>query len=167
VAYLIKPLGTKVDPVGYSKGAAAPVDTAAHDSTHPATAAATPARGSVAFTSYEPNHFSMAVDAPGPGSNFLVLSEIYYPASWRATIDGKPAEIIQTNYLLRGLVVPAGKHTIEMHYESKGFETGKYASLGLNLVMFGIIGIGIFTNRRRPEDADPEHEAPLIEEDDV
>jgi hypothetical protein len=50
---------------------------------------------------------------------------------------------------------------------SPGFETGKYTSLALNLVMFAIIGVGAYMHRRRPEDADGEHESEVIEEDDV
>jgi len=165
VAYVTKPLAAKIDPVAAAP--AAPADTTAGaDSTRPAVPApVTAGGGSVKFTSYDANRFTLDVEAPG--NNFLVVSEVYYPASWRATIDGKPADIVQTNYVLRGLVVPPGKHTIEMYFESQGFETGKYASLGLNLVMFAIIGVGIVINRRRPEDADPTHDAPLIEEDDV
>lgn len=49
--------------------------------------------------------------------NFLVLSEIYYPAGWEATIDGEPTEIFKTNFVLRGLQVPAGDHTIRMTFE--------------------------------------------------
>lgn len=169
VAYVIEPLKEPVEPVGYSAGAAQlPRDTTAGDTTAPTPAgAATPGRGSVTVTRFEPLHIEMAVDAPG--KNFLVISEVHYPPSWRATIDGQPAEIIQTNYVLRGLVIPPGKHKVEMHYVSEGFETGKWASLGLNLVMFAAIAVGAIIERRRrvPEEKDPTHDAPVIDEEDV
>ncbi len=44
--------------------------------------------------------------------HLAVFSEIYYPDGWKATIDGVPVQIIQTNYILRGIYVPAGKHDI-------------------------------------------------------
>ena len=120
------------------------------------------------ITRYEPLHIAMDVEAPGPSKNFLAISEINYPPCWRATIDGQPAQTIQTNYLLRGLVVPAGKHKIEMNYVSNGFETGKWTSLALNIATFGIIAVGFLMERRRtPDEIDPEHDGPVIDEDDV
>jgi hypothetical protein len=127
-------------------------------------------QGSVTVTHFEPLHIAFDVEAPGPKQNFLAISEINYPPCWHATIDGKPAQIIQTDYLLRGVVVPAGKHRIEMNYSSSGFETGKTASLVLNIAMFVLIGAGIVLERRHrpaPDEVDPEHEGPVVAEDDV
>jgi len=169
VAYLVEPLKEQIQSVGYSAGAPAPVDTAGNvlpDSiVEPSMQS--DANGSVKITRYEPLHIAMDVEATG--TNFLVISEIHYPPGWKATIDGQPAEIIQTDYLLRGLVVPPGKHTIEMNYVESGFDTGKYMSMILNLVMFGIIIAGVVMNsrKRRPEDEDPVHDAEEIAEDDV
>jgi hypothetical protein len=46
---------------------------------------------------------------------FLVLSEMWFPG-WRAQLNGMPLPIYRTNYLLRGIVVPPGTHTIRMVY---------------------------------------------------
>jgi hypothetical protein len=46
---------------------------------------------------------------------FLVVNERVYPG-WRAAVDGRPAEILPTNLVMRGLVVPAGATVIEMRY---------------------------------------------------
>ncbi len=156
VAFVTEALKTTVAPVGYTpSAAAAPVDTAAHDSTAPPpaappTAPANLGNGKVSVHDYTPNHFALHVEAPG--TNFLVISEIYYPC-WQATLDGKPAEIIRTNSVLRGMVIPPGKHTVEMHYQSAGFETGKYLSLGLNIAVFAAIGVGFMLERKRRANA--------------
>lgn len=164
VAWLKERLATPVDPVGYV--ASATPDTASPgDSTAPASG--TPGKGMVTVTRHEPLHVALSVDAPGPTNNFLVVSEINYPPGWRATIDGKPTDIIQANYLLRGIVVPAGKHTIEMNYVREGFATHKMIVLGLNVAMLGLLGFGAWQYRRRPEDEDPTHEAEEIAEEDV
>jgi len=57
---------------------------------------------------YSPNRISYFTEAAS--EQFAVFAEVFYPEGWEATIDGKPAEIVRTNYVLRGLTVPAGKH---------------------------------------------------------
>lgn len=46
---------------------------------------------------------------------FLVLSEMWFPG-WRAELNGQNLPIFRTNYLFRGVIVPAGDHTIRMVY---------------------------------------------------
>lgn len=55
---------------------------------------------------------------------FAVFSEVYYPAGWNAYIDGQKAGIVKTDYFLRGLKVPAGKHTIKLVFEPESVKRG-------------------------------------------
>ena len=78
------------------------------------------------------------------GDQFLVLSEVFYPERWKATLDGKPIETIKVNGILRGVSVPAGQHKISFTYDQSTFSTGKTISfisfaLALGLVVFGYI----------------------------
>gem|GEM_PF-3320316 len=78
---------------------------------------------------------------------FAVFSEQYFPG-WRAYLDknadkgvrapGKELRIYPTDYLLRGVLAPAGAHRLEMIYEPWGFRVGLYASLG-SLIIFMIV----------------------------
>jgi hypothetical protein len=58
-------------------------------------------------------HVQIQTDTAAP--RFLVLSDIFYPG-WQATIDGKPTQIFQTNYVQRGVQVPAGSHLIAFRF---------------------------------------------------
>lgn len=79
-------------------------------------------------------------------TSFLTISEIYYPAGWKAFIDGKETEIFATNYILRGIVVPKGEHVVEMKFESNTYSWSlKLSLIGLILaVLFFLVGIYIY-----------------------
>lgn len=101
----------------------------------------------VEFTNYENERLRLRTTTTG--TNFLFLSEIYYEPCWKATIDGKPTEIIKSNYAFRGVIVPAGTHTVEMVYHSDKFESGKSLSLATNIVFILLAAVGIFFECRR------------------
>jgi len=79
-------------------------------------------------------------------TSFLTVSEIYYPAGWKAFIDGEETEIFATNYILRGIVVPKGEHIVEMKFESDTYLWSLRLSLvGLILAtLIFLIGLYIY-----------------------
>lgn len=77
-------------------------------------------------------------------NQFAVFSEIYYTAGWNAYIDEKPAQIVKTNYALRGLAVPAGKHKIELRFEPKSYKLGDTLALISSLLVYLIVLGGLF-----------------------
>jgi len=70
----------------------------------------------------------------------LVISEVYYPNGWKASIDGQPTEIFRTNYILRSISVPAGEHEIVMKYSPSDVIIGLIISC-LSLAIVGFIMI--------------------------
>jgi LPXTG-motif cell wall-anchored protein len=76
-----------------------------------------------------------------------LFSEIYYktPTSgWQAYLDGNQIEHLKVNYTLRGLVVPAGKHTITFRFEPKIYYTGETLTLISSVVMLLFLAIAVF-----------------------
>jgi len=69
--------------------------------------------GTVQFTRNDPEHLTLAVDAPARG--FVVLSDQFFPG-WIATRDGQSVPIVRANYVFRLVEVPGGRSTIEFRY---------------------------------------------------
>jgi hypothetical protein len=74
---------------------------------------------------YEPNR--LVVETRASSASVLVVSEMFYPG-WEATIDDRPARIHLTNFLLRGVYVPAGEHRVEMRYRAPAARNGAIIS---------------------------------------
>ena len=66
-------------------------------------------------------------------NQFAVFSQIYYPHGWEAYIDGKKTAYCRTNYTLRGLSVPAGKHSIEFKFNPVSVSEGETISRWTNI----------------------------------
>jgi len=104
----------------------------------------------VSVTRYNANEIELQINTEEPG--FLVLSEIWYPKGWVSTLDGEPIDMIRTNYVLRGFEIPAGDHTLMMKMEPVWYETGKWLSRAGTLILFTILGIGLFRYRKEKGD---------------
>ncbi len=84
---------------------------------------------------------------------FAVFSEIYYPYGWNAYIDGKRTNYHQVDYVLRGMEIPTGKHTIEFKFEPQVIKTGSTISL-VSYVLLLVISLGwFFFEKKRNEKA--------------
>jgi hypothetical protein len=92
---------------------------------------------------FDGDRITVKVDASSE-PRFLVLNELYHP-SWRAWIDGQPAEIYPTNVVMRGIVVPPGATTIELRFVP--FIVSWYG-LGVFAVGFIAAGLGWWGLRR-------------------
>jgi hypothetical protein len=88
------------------------------------------------IVTYEPSR--VVIETNAPGAAVLVVSEIIYPG-WEATVDGATARIHATNYLLRGVALPAGAHRVEMRYRAPAARNGAFISLFSLLLLGGLI----------------------------
>jgi uncharacterized membrane protein YfhO len=72
------------------------------------------------------------------------MSEIYYPRGWNAYIDGQKGEYVKTNYALRGISIPAGKHKIEFRFEPTLYKTGNLIMLIATILLYILVIGGLW-----------------------
>ncbi len=85
---------------------------------------------------------------------FAVFSEIYYDAGWIATIDDQEAPIIRTNYVLRGLQIPPGKHRIIFRFHPASFyNSSKAAVAASGLIWLLLLGAAAISVRKQKQAA--------------
>jgi hypothetical protein len=94
---------------------------------------------------YNSNHIAIETKADKP--SVLVVSEIFYPG-WEATVDGQPAPIHLTDYILRGVYLEAGSHRVEMRYRSPALRNGAFVSVA-TLLLLCVLGVYARRTRRR------------------
>jgi hypothetical protein len=105
---------------------------------HAAPAAASAAR----ITRYQSQDVSIEADTSTPA--LLVLNDTNYPG-WRAYLNGEPVEMLTANFLFRGVVVPAGRSTVEFKYQPRTFRIGS----GVSFAAFGVLAFLVLRERRR------------------
>lgn len=101
----------------------------------------------IKLTHYLPNKLTYHTENSKHG--FAVFSEMYYQDGWEAKIDGKKAPIVKTNYFLRGLEIPQGKHEVVFEFKPQLIDTGYDIMLGSNLLFLLMSLIGVFKLLKR------------------
>ncbi len=86
-----------------------------------------PARGAAArIVRDEETRVEIEADLAAPG--LLVLADAY-ARGWRARVDDEAAPVLVTNFLYRGVPVPAGRHRIRFDYRPRSVPLGAAASV--------------------------------------
>lgn len=81
-------------------------------------------------------------------NGFGVFSEVFYDRGWNTYIDKKEIPVVKVDYVLRGLSIPAGKHTIEFKFEPKVYKLGGIVTSIFTVVMILIILAAILLEYR-------------------
>jgi hypothetical protein len=85
---------------------------------------------------------AITYESNSTSNSIAVFSEIYYK-DWFAYLDGKKVDFFKANYVLRAMVVPAGKHTIEFKFEPKIYLMSKLVSGVASWVLFVVLILSI------------------------
>ncbi|MEK9603044.1 MAG: YfhO family protein [Flavobacteriaceae bacterium] len=71
----------------------------------------------------------------------MVFSEMYYPDGWTVSIDQENVDFFPINYVLRGLKVPSGEHTIEFRFDPPVIKMGSNIRLITILIFLSMVAV--------------------------
>jgi len=110
----------------------------------------------ITLTSYAPNHLVYEYNAKR--DQVFIFSEIYYDKGWKAYVDGEEYPYFRANYVLRGMLLPGGKHTVEWRFDPMSYKNGeRLAWIGSILLLLMLAGY-IFLEYRRKQKEKKESE---------
>jgi hypothetical protein len=95
----------------------------------------------IELVSYKPDELEYKYTAEG--ERLAVFSEIYYPAGWKCFIDGTESNYFRTDYVMRGMIVPAGSHQIRFAFEPSSYYLGNKVSLASSILLI-LLAAGYF-----------------------
>ena len=78
----------------------------------------------------------------------IVFSEIYYPSGWDVFIDGEKSNFFDINYLLRGMLIPEGKHEIEFFFSPEIVKTGINIRIITIIITFSLIAYMLYRENK-------------------
>ncbi len=84
---------------------------------------------------YSPNKVVVKTELEAPG--ILVLGDTWYPG-WTAYDNGKETKIYRANYVLRGVYLGSGEHTVEFVYDPLSFKAGLAVTCLSTLILFSL-----------------------------
>ncbi len=98
----------------------------------------------IALTTYKPNEMTYQSDAKT--EQLAIFSEIFYRGNedWKAYVDGQYKPHFRADYILRGMVVPAGKHTIVFKFEPESVRVGNKVDLVASIMLVCLLGLALF-----------------------
>jgi hypothetical protein len=92
---------------------------------------------------------SVEIETSAKAPRFLVMSDIYYPG-WKASIDGRGIHMLQTDYALRGVMLPAGRNTVRVEFRPLSVCMGGFSSGVAAVIILVLWGADLRRKYRMP-----------------
>jgi len=107
----------------------------------------TSATSEASITQYAPKHITVKTRSTAPG--ILLLNDRWHP-DWKVTVDGQSTPLLRANFLMRGVSVAAGEHTVEYRFDPP------HQTLWVSFaaVATGLLLVGILILAPKPSSAD-------------
>ncbi|MGB0403288.1 MAG: YfhO family protein [Salibacteraceae bacterium] len=109
--------------------------------------------GAIKLTSYDPQELTYEFNSTE--DELTVFSEIYYHGNkdWIAYVDGEEKDHFRVNYVLRGMVIPKGKHEIKFVFKPQAYYLGEKLAIAGSTLLFVLLGLfGFKIVKSRKED---------------
>ena len=105
------------------------------------------ATSEASITQYAPKHITVKTRSTAPG--ILLLNDRWHP-DWKVTVDGQSTPLLRANFLMRGVSVAAGEHTVEYRFDPP------HQTLWVSFaaVATGLLLVGILILAPKPSSAD-------------
>ena len=97
---------------------------------------------------YDAGHIVLSLARGAPSGAALVVAENFFPG-WHATVDGKAADVVRTDYNLLGIPLPTGAMNVTVDFADPAYGTGKAVSLAAGLLALLATAAGAVMERRR------------------
>lgn len=104
------------------------------------------ATGSADYREVSPEHVLVRVTSTAPG---LLVIRNAFDRNWHAVIDGRPAPLLPTDYLMQGVAVPSGSHTVELVYRDRAVGYGILLSGAAWAILLGVMAWAAARSRMR------------------
>lgn len=105
---------------------------------------------SIVLEKYRPSRLTYKTKAAS--EQLAVFSEIYYQPGWKAYVDGKEVPHFRVDWILRGMVVPAGEHTVVFEFYLDTYvlaaNVSAYSSFLILLLLLAAIGWSYWRYRK-------------------
>ena len=99
--------------------------------------------GTVEFKSYSPKKLVFTANATTPA---VLLLNDKYDANWTVTVDGQPADLLRCNFIMRGVQLTPGAHTVEFNFS---LPSGPLkVTLAATVIGILLIGLLVFLTRK-------------------
>lgn len=86
----------------------------------------------VVIENYKADEVTLNVTMKSPG--LLVLSDLFFPG-WQVYVDDQKKEMLNVDYILRGVFLEPGQHTVRFSYEPSVLKYGLYFSMLFFIIM--------------------------------
>jgi hypothetical protein len=104
----------------------------------------------IKMISFAPNN--LVYESNSSTQNFAVFSEVYYKEGWNAYIDDKLTPHTSVNYVLRGMILPAGKHKVAFKFEPTVNDIGIKIAWTSSIMCILLIAVGVYFGAKKEEE---------------
>lgn len=100
-------------------------------------------KGEIRLAEYAPNRLKYEYTADAPA--FAVFSEIFYDKGWKAFVDGEEMPYCRVDYILRGMALPEGTHTVEWRFAAPAWGLTSAVTFAFSLAILLAAAAAIVT----------------------